>query len=266
MDLEARDDKRVSESRLLVDAHAHLDRYESRVSKAIDQIDRHRILTVAVAMDVESYLRTKALAAHCDHIRPMFGIHPWEAPRYSDSLATLDEYLSETPMIGEAGLDFHFVEDTSLYEAQMTVFDYECRWAARLGKPMNLHTKGAEREVLDMLKTHEVKDCIVHWYSGPHDLLDDYLSLGCYFTVGVEVLRSKAIERIAMAIPAERLLIETDNPGGYAWLFGSPGMPVVLLDVLAKVADLRRTEVDELKRRVSENWRRLERQMADAAS
>jgi TatD DNase family protein len=243
---------------MLIDAHAHLDRYQGRLPEALEQIDRHRILTLAMAMDVESYLVTKALAGQSPYIRPAFGIHPWEAPRYAEHLGELDAYLDETTMIGEAGLDFHFVEDESLYGPQRRVFEYQCEWAARLRKPMNLHTKGAEREVLETLGTYGVRECIVHWYSGPPNLVDDYLALGCYFTLGVEVLYSKAIQQIAPAIPGERLLLETDNPGGYEWLVGSPGMPVVLLDVLARVADLREVYVDELESHVAENWRRLE--------
>lgn len=68
---------------MLVDAHAHLDRYGVRLADAIGQIEEHRILTVAVAMDVESYLESKALAERFPSIRPSFGVHPWEAPPLS---------------------------------------------------------------------------------------------------------------------------------------------------------------------------------------
>jgi TatD DNase family protein len=247
---------------MLVDAHAHLDRYGDRLADAIGQIEDHRILTVAVAMDVESYLESKALAERSPLIRPFFGVHPWEAPRYQDDLTALDQYLEESPMIGEAGLDFHFVKDERSQEGQRLVFDHQCEWAARLGRPMNLHTKGAEREVLDALRFHRLKGCIVHWYSGPRSLIDDYLALGCYFTVGVEVLTSKTIAKIAGAIPIERLLLETDNPGAYAWLTGSPGMPALLLDVLAKAAELRGMDANELESRLSANWEAIEARIA----
>jgi TatD DNase family protein len=239
---------------MLVDAHAHLDRYGDQVSEAVAQINDRQIVTVAVAMDIESYLKTKVLAEQSVYIKPAFGVHPWEAPRYCSDLKVLDGYLEETWMIGEAGLDFYFVKDASLQNYQRQIFGYQCDWAARLGKPMNLHTKGAEHEVLEALTSHDLRGCIVHWYSGPVDLIDDYLALGCYFTVGVEVLHSKAIEEIAKAIPIERLLLETDNPGGHKWLAGSPGMPILLLDVLAKVAELIGTVPVELESRLGENW------------
>jgi TatD DNase family protein len=247
---------------MLVDAHAHLDKYGDRLSEALGQIDDHRILTVAVATDIPSYLRTRALAERSSYVKPAFGIHPWEAPRYCDDLAMLDEHLAETPMIGEVGLDFHFVDDKRSHECQRLVFEYQCEWAARLGKVLNLHTKGAEHEVLEMLTSHGLRGCIVHWYSGPGSLIEGYLALGCYFTVGVEVLTSKIIQEIAGVIPMERLLLETDNPGAYMWLVGSPGMPVLLLDVLAKVAELRKTDADGLESRLSANWEVVEGRIA----
>lgn len=245
---------------MIVDAHAHLDRYGGRLAEALRQIDENRILTLAVAMDVPSYLATRTLAERSPLVRPVFGVHPWEAPRYSDDLGALDEYLAETPLIGEAGLDFHFVEDERAHECQRRVFRYQCGWAARLGKRMNLHTKGAEHEVLGELASHGLRGCIVHWYSGPLDLIDDYLSLGCYFTVGVEVLASESVQDLARIIPAERLLLETDNPGAHRWLKGTPGMPAVLLDVRDKVAEVRGIDAAGLERRLDANWAAFEGQ------
>lgn len=243
---------------VLVDAHAHLDRFGDRLDEAILQIEEHRILTLAVAMDVPSYLATKSLASRSRRIRPLFGVHPWEAPRYADDLQALDVYFAETPMIGEAGLDFHFIEDKHAHKHQRRVFRYQCEWAARCGKRMNLHTKGAEAEVLDELHAHGLRGSIVHWYSGPADLVPDYLALGCYFTVGVEVCTSAAVRKLAASLPRERLLLETDNPGAHEWLTGSPGMPALILDVRDAVAELRGVTPAELQGELEENWRRVD--------
>lgn len=218
------------------------------------QIDQHRILTVCVAMDVPSYLRTKEIAASCPWLVPTFGIHPWEAPRYVDNLTLLDPYLQETPLIGEAGLDFHWVEDRSLYASQMAVFRYQCRWAQRLSKRMNLHTKAAEREILQTLTEFGLRGSIIHWYSGPVELIEAYLDIGCYFTLGVETLTSPLIQEIARRIPQERILLETDNPGGYEWLTGRVGMPAVLLDVLDKVAEVKEIDRFSFTGRLTSNW------------
>jgi Tat protein secretion system quality control protein TatD with DNase activity len=62
---------------------------------------------------------------------------------------------------------------------------------------------------------------------------------GFYVSVGVEVLFDPHIQSIATSIPAELLLTETSNPGGYRWLTGRLGMPVPIKSVVDKLAALR---------------------------
>ena len=243
---------------MLVDAHVHIDKYTENLNEAITQIIQHRILTVGVSMDVPSYLRTVEVSKSCSYVIPTFGIHPWEAYRYHDNLSQIDEYLESTPLIGEAGLDFYWIKNKGLYPAQVAVFEYLCKWSQSRAKPMNLHTKGAEEQILKTLRAFNLgEEVIIHWYSGPLDLIDSYLAIGSYFTVSVEVLTSSTIQHIAQIIPADRLLLETDNPGGYEWLTRQRGMPVLLLEVLAKVARLKGIDPVSLEDHVSQNWARI---------
>jgi TatD DNase family protein len=242
---------------MLVDAHAHIDWYTDALPAALEQIERHRILTMAVAMDVPAYLRTKQIAESCPYIIPTFGIHPWEAGRYADGLHELDAYLEETPVIGEAGLDFRYVKDADLYPGQITVFEYQCAWAQRLSKAMNLHTRGAEKEVLEMIRRYRVVTPIIHWYGGPVDLIEAYLAEGCYFTVGVDVLNPRIEHSIAEILPVDRMLLETDNPDGYLWQAKEIGMPDLLLTILAKVAAIKGMSAGDLEDILWQNWQRI---------
>lgn len=239
---------------MLVDAHAHLDWYTDAWTEALNQIEKLRILTLAVAMDVPSYLKTLELARSSSLIIPAFGIHPWEAARYADRLHELDGYLEKTPVIGEAGLDFHYVQDKGLYPGQLKVFEYECYWARQLSKPMNLHTRGADHEVLEMVRRYRIDRSIIHWYAGPNSLIEAFLAAGCYFTVGVDVLNPRKAPGIAALVPVERMLLETDNPDGYRWLTQEIGMPDLLLKILEKVALIKGMTTSELENRLWRNW------------
>jgi Tat protein secretion system quality control protein TatD with DNase activity len=129
---------------VLIDTHAHLDRCGDLLPEAHEQIDRHVIVTVAVSMDVESYRATKALAEQSALIHSAFGVHPWEAPRCVDCLGDLDAHLRETPLIGEAGPDFHFVQDERPYDGQRRVFERHGGWAARLAGVAELRRLDAD--------------------------------------------------------------------------------------------------------------------------
>ncbi len=242
---------------MLVDAHAHIDWYTDALPEALEQIERHRILTMAVAMDVPAYLKTREIAEACPYIVPAFGIHPWEASRYAGRLHDLDPYLNETPMIGEAGLDFRYVKDERLYPDQLEVFEYQCAWAQRHAKSMNLHTRGAETEVLEMIRRYRIVTPVIHWYGGPVELIEEYLAAGCYFTVGVDILNPRIAHSIAERLPLSRILLETDNPDGYRWQAGQIGMPDLLLAILEKVAAIRGMSAAKLEDILWQNWRDL---------
>ena len=242
---------------MLIDFHAHLDHYGDNLDRALAEIEAYRILTVAVGMDPESSEKSRKIADRSSLVIPAVGVHPWNAPSYARRLEEIIPLIPRFPMIGEVGLDFHFVEDRSAYPAQREILDFFLSAAREHRCIVNLHTKGAEREVLDMLIHHDVHRGIVHWYSGPPHLMGGYFDRGFMFTVGVEILVSDDIARIAAQIPDDLLLTETDNPGGYEWYAKVWGMPSLLTQVIEKLAATRNTSPAKIEETVRANVARI---------
>lgn len=242
---------------MLIDAHAHINRYDEITDRVITEIEDYRIFTISNSMDLASYKANLEIGKKCKYILPIFGIHPWVAHEYQNKLTEFDEYIEMSPILGELGLDYHFVEDSSRYPAQRKLFEYFIVRAAEQNKIVNLHTKGAEEDVLRLLESHNVKRAIIHWYSGPVKVMKKMLDRGYYFTVGVEILFSEHIRTIVRNIPDGLLLTETDNPGGYEWLAGTPGMPGVLQEVVLELARLRKIEYEECGNIIQRNFEKL---------
>jgi TatD DNase family protein len=160
-------------------------------------------------------------------------------------------------MIGEIGLDYHWVADRDAFPAQRAVFTFFLEAARAQGKIVNLHTKGAEAEVLHLLRRHQIERAIVHWYSGPLDIADALVQRGALFTIGVEVHSSPPIQELARRLPPAQLLSETDNPGGLEWLTGEIGMPAHLAGVVAELARLRGVGDAEMRQTIRDNFARL---------
>lgn len=241
----------------MVDAHIHLDKYGEDLPRALKQIRALSIRTLAVSIDISSFRETQIIAETEPFILPAFGVHPWEAYRFASDLAALEAPLAEARLLGEIGLDFHFVRDEKRFADQRTVFEFFLDAAEESGRLINVHTKGAESAVLESLRRRPLPAVIVHWYSGPLDLVDGFLDLGAYFTVGLEVLYTGLIKSLAARIPADRLLTETDNPGGWEWLEGEPGFPDLIGKVEQAVAESRGVPRAELSAQVEENFRRV---------
>jgi TatD DNase family protein len=242
---------------MLIDAHVHLDKYGDLLDRALSEIEREEIFTVATAMDVPSYQELQKIGSRSALVLPTFGIHPKRAPQYAGGLRELGQYIDTSPAIGEIGLDFHWVKDSSEYPAQLKVLEYFFAAAREQKKFVNLHTKGGERQILELLERYDVTRPIIHWYSGPVDILRALVQFGAYFTIGVEVLYSESIQAIAREIPDRLLLTETDNPGGLKWLKGIVGMPSEIRKVLDEIARIRNSTPASISRTVQANFLKL---------
>lgn len=242
---------------MLIDAHTHLDMFGEALPAALNEIKQQQIFTLSVSIDVDSYKRTKTIAAENPLIVPLFGIHPWEAHRFADNLDSLTPFMAESPMLGEIGLDFFFMTDKSLYPKQFAVFDAFLDTAVSQQKIVNIHAKGAETAVLERLEQFRPPNPIVHWYSGPIELIDRYLAVDTYFSIGVGLLYAKQIEQILTAIPANRLLSETDNPDAYQHFAHQPGSPSLIHAVVNKISQQKKLPSDELVALIGQNFERL---------
>jgi TatD DNase family protein len=242
---------------MLIDAHAHLDRYEEELEAALAEIEQHGIFTISNSMDLPSYHRSLGIAERCAWVLPTFGIHPWNAPTYADRLTELRPWIERSPILGEIGLDFHWIEEASCYPAQRKVFAFFLAAAQEQDKLVILHTKGAEAEVLRLLDSYHIQRAVVHWYSGPLGVFREMIARGFTFTIGVEVRHSNHIQALVQELPLSQLLTETDNPGGRKWLTGSMGMPHHLQEVIQAVADLKQTTPQGIRQTVHRNFLRL---------
>ena len=244
---------------MLIDAHVHLDKYGDLLDRALQEIENRRIFTVATAMDLPSYLELQRIGERSELVLPTFGIHPRRAAEYANRLSEIGRYIEMSPAIGEIGLDFHWVKDATSYPAQRKVLEYFIAAAREQKKFVNLHTKAGEREILDLLEKYDVRRAIIHWYSGPMDILRAMIDFGCYFTIGVEVLYSDYIKEIAKAVPDQLLLTETDNPGALRWLKKNDevGMPKAIKDVVNALAELRRSTPEKIESLGQTNFSRL---------
>ena len=55
---------------MLIDAHAHLDNYGAELQPALEEIEKRKIFTIAVSMDLPSYRRNLEIAEMCGLVLP----------------------------------------------------------------------------------------------------------------------------------------------------------------------------------------------------
>lgn len=240
---------------MYIDAHTHLDFFKENIDKAIEDINKNKIITLANSMDIDSYLLNKEYGKRSEYIIPCFGIHPWRAGGFSGELEELIPYIEESKFIGEVGLDYVWVEDKNTFPKQREIFKFILEESIKRDKIVSLHTKGAEEEIYNILSDNNYNKVIIHWYSGDLEILDKLIKLGCYFTISVDIGYSKLTEEVLRRIPLDKLLSETDGPTALEWVNGVYGYPSEVKRVVDDISKL--SKVDNIGEVIRENWRKL---------
>lgn len=245
------------EKNMYVDAHNHLDFYGENIDKAIEDINDNRIITLANSMDVDSYILNKEYAKQSEYIIPTFGIHPNSVGCFKEQLNDLIPYIEESKLIGEIGLDFLWVEDRTLDDKQREIFYFILDEAVKRNKFVSVHTKNAEQEIYEALRAKSYNKAIIHWYSGPLEILDKLIELGCYFTISVDLGYSDLTKEVLKRIPLDKLLVETDGPTALEWINGEYGYPSEIKNIVRKAAVIKGIEEQKLIKIIYSNFDRI---------
>lgn len=94
--------------------------------------------------------------------------------------------------IGETGLDYHLPRKHRL--TQLLWFRYQLGLARRLGLPLVLHIRMADRDALAMLRRRrrQLPGGVVHCFQGDWDTARAYLDLGFCLGIGGALLRRES--------------------------------------------------------------------------
>ncbi len=240
----------------MIDTHAHLDACEGDADALVREAAEAGIgQIVAVGSGIDSCCETLAIASRNTGVYAALGIHPHQAG--GDEASRLDELrdlLREevAVAVGEAGLDFF--RDYAPRAAQLRLFDEELTLAAELELPVVVHSRAASAETAEALRGF-TGTVVLHCFSSS-DLLAVALDRGYYVSFAGNVTYPGAhdLRRAAAAVPAERILVETDSP----YLApvprrGRANVPANVIHSLAALADARGEDSGALAIRIDAN-------------
>lgn len=260
---------------MLIDSHLHL-QDPVFVPDFADVLQRARDAGVETmicnATSEKDWDRVRELAAQIPEIVPCFGIHPWYlAGRQTGWQDRLSALLQDVPSaIGEAGLD-RWYEDRD-EKQQEEVFRDQLALARRFDRPIMVHCLkawGWLERVLDEVGELSA-GFLLHAYGGPVELIRPLSEKGAFFSFAGNVLddRKVRMRNALLAVPLDRLLLETDSPD-----LPPPEMyrvagktvegrryrnePANLAAIFPAIAVFRGEEPAELARVLRENARRL---------
>jgi TatD DNase family protein len=123
----------------------------------------------------------------------------------------IDNLTNGAKYIGEVGLDFSR-EGFSTKEIQIKSFEFVLDCIRTKNKILSLHSRRAEKEMLEMLTEKGIENAIFHWYSGSLNVLRSIVNSGFFFSINSAMIQSDNGKKIISEIPKELILTETDFP------------------------------------------------------
>ena len=253
--------------RMFVDSHCHLN-YKGLAEDQQSVLARARAAGVATMLNISTRQSEwdeviGVAERECD-VWASVGIHPHEADAHPDvQAATLVARAAHPRVvaIGESGLDYYY--DHSDRDQQRVSFRAHIGAARDTGLPIIVHTRDAEEDTAAILAEEMGKGAfpgVIHCFTASADFARKALDLGLFISISgiVTFKNAKDLQATARALPADRLLIETDSP----FLApvphrGRPCEPAFVADTARFLAALRDEPVEALAERTSANFRTL---------
>ena len=238
----------------LVDVHFHptdlaLDQDLSMVMTRADK--SNVVAALATGFDEESNGRILDLADEHPQLGAAVGIHPWFLPTsLPPRLDSLASQLANPHVValGEIGLDGKI--ETPI-DVQKHWFVAQLDLARQHGLPVVVHSRRAFEQTWDCVRQVPGVRGILHSFGGSPELAQRFIEQGWMISFSGSVTRPRArrIHRLAQALPASSIVLETDAPSiGMDGLDAGEVEPCHLPLVLHSLAVLRETSARLLAR------------------
>lgn len=261
----------------LIDTHIHLDHpaYNDLddMIKTAKEAGVKSIITLGTHHEVNK--KVLELAEKYDIVKAGLGLYPTDAVNVKEnfideadaykkpSKISVDETINfirknkdKIICIGEVGMDFKTSDDR---ENQIKNFKKIIELSKELNKPMSIHTRKAEKEVIDILEESQInkKLVILHCFCGKKKLIERAAKLGYSFSIPAAITRSQQFQITAEMVPVSQLLTETDGPYMAPKRDMKRSEPQHVKYTIHKIAEIKKMTPEEVANIIFMNYQKI---------
>ncbi|MDC0043941.1 TatD family hydrolase [Candidatus Pelagibacter sp.] len=250
----------------MIDSHCHLD-HENLYTSINEIIDRSKKIGITKLLTIcttfKSFEKIINIVNLDSIIFGTFGIHPHES---ETNIVTKDIILQSIKNnkkiigVGETGLDFFY--NHSDKKIQISSFINHIEAALELNLPLIVHSRSAENETYDILKSYKNKNLkiLMHCFTGTDIFAKKLQTLNSYFSASgiITFKNSVDLQNTFKKIPLENLLIETDSPYlAPVPMRGKKNEPSFIKYTVEKLSDLKSLTPSEISKITTDNFDKL---------
>ena len=258
----------------LVDAHTHLDACGADDADGVRAIVERAaavgmVAIVTIADDLRSARWVTRAAEWDPRVYAAVALHPTRANTLTDAARAEIEQLAGHPRvvaIGETGMDLYWpgkLDGCAEPTAQRDAFAWHIELSKRTGKPLMIHNRQADGQVLEVLRAEGAPGTVIfHCFSSGSAMARACVDAGWLISLSgtVSFRNARELREAVPMVPAEQLLVETDAPFLAPHPYrGAPNEPYCLPYTVRALAELLGRPADELAQITTGNARRVYR-------
>jgi TatD DNase family protein len=255
-----------------IDTHCHLDASEfgAEAGAVAERAAMDGVSSIVIpAIATINFSAVAELAARHANCVYALGIHPIFVPgAKEEDLLVLREAVAKAiddprfVAIGEIGLDFFVpgLSNSPLREKQEHFYSEQLKIARDFDLPVLLHVRRSQDMILKYLRRIKVQGGIAHAFNGSFQQAQTFIDLGLKLGFGgaMTFTRALQIRRLAVDLPLEAIVLETDAPDiPPTWVHPGRNSPEELPRIGETLAQLRGIPADAVARATSENARAI---------
>lgn len=253
---------------MYVDTHCHLQLMDyiklgTDMDTVVQQATENQVFNMlCVATHMDQVAELYRIAEKYVNVKISIGLHPNEDITHEP---TVENYLAaaqhpDVIAIGETGLDYY--RTTEDFGVQQQRFRNQIQAAKQCQKPLIVHTRQAKEDTLKILREENAAEVggVLHCFTEDLDMALRAIDLNFYISFSgiVTFKNAKQLQEVALNIPLERILIETDSPYLAPEPFrGQHNLPANVRYVAEFIANLRNLDLEQVAKQTTENYLRL---------
>lgn len=244
----------------IINTHSHVNMLkEHNIDEAINNAKQENIITIVPSSTTEDIFEVDKFIQKYNDVYGYVGVYPEEARNFSEkTLCDMENIVRNNNKIigiGEIGLDYYW--DKSFKEIQKEVFIKQIEFANQMNLPINVHSREAHQDTLEILKKYNKNSiAIMHCFSGSIEFAKECIKEGIYIALGgvVTFKNAQKAKEVAINIPLEYLLLETDDPYLAPTPYrGKENQPLYVKYVAEEIAKLRNISTEEVTKTTTQN-------------
>lgn len=243
---------------MYIDVHCHIENYRD-IKEVVERARQNNVnIIVNNSVDLKSMKKSLSLNDWFPEIKIALGVYPIEALKLNDE--KIDEAIDfirknrdKIIAIGEVGIDLKFSSELERQEKNFIRF---VRLSMELDIPIIIHSRKAEKQVIEILENEKCNRVVMHCFTGGVNLVDRCIKNNWLLSIPTNVVSNNTIQEITKRVPIKNLLCETDSPYFHPFK-GKRNEPCFVVESYKKIAEIKNLELEDVEEQIFENFRKM---------